>query len=780
MPANAPRNLAIGLTATAVLIVGLVIYLLLKQQTQAQIQTGEYVNIFHQAGSAAERVNALARLFDLGASDPDAPIVARVLFYGELDADQQQALFRDIGRNRQQPGDISSVVGRLTAALNTVPGRQTDADPQLMNAMIQALIGMQRPDDELLIKGLSYWKQGRQHASAAEYQQAITSYDEVIKLNGDIPAPRYDRALVFLALKDYPRALDDLNAVVQTANAMPSYSRRAALDNALVTRVRNARFIDGASIAAIVQALLRGDERLQLALQANQANYPALAEPARAILDDLAARQANQTAAAAPEAATPGSQATAQASSTPTQSAVAGSQSQIAFTSTRDGNSEIYAMNVDGTNQRRLTENAAGDAHPDWSPDGQWIAFETDRDGNDEIYVMNAEGGEVRNLSANPASDLQPAWSPDGSKIVFISDRDGNLELYLMNVDGTQPRRLTTNPGVDVTPVWSPDGRRVAFTAEQNSNREIAVIDADGSNLTILTNHPASDQQPTWSPDGKQIAFSSDRDGNSEIYVMDANGANQRNLTRHPANERFPAWSPDGRQIAFDTDRDGGALDFEIYITEADGTNQRNLSRSPGRDRFPAWSSAGADVATASTQDPLPPPILSSVPTPTPCAAPTAVFAKVWQDDPAIRQALGCPRGRAAIGPTVTQYYPRGTLYWAETQPQIYVLYGAETGTWQRLNIVGDIALQYDCPAGSFMPVRGFGNLLAAHPNVAEKIGRCGATAEEPEKPVGNGAFQRFEGGAILFIAATRSTGQGRVWVLFGDGTFKRVVVAGQ
>src|SRR5438128_9688134 len=94
---------------------------------------------------------------------------------------------------------------------------------------------------------------------------------------------------------------------------------------------------------------------------------------------------------------------------------------QIAFTSLRDGNEEIYVTNADGSGVTRLTNNPASDVAPAWSPDGSKILFGTNRDGNGEVYVMNADGSGPLNLSNNPASEnpdwTSPAWSPDGSKI---------------------------------------------------------------------------------------------------------------------------------------------------------------------------------------------------------------------------------------------------------------------------------------------------------------------------------------------------------------------------
>jgi dipeptidyl aminopeptidase/acylaminoacyl peptidase len=85
-------------------------------------------------------------------------------------------------------------------------------------------------------------------------------------------------------------------------------------------------------------------------------------------------------------------------------------QAQIAFTSIRDGNREIYVMDSDGENQRRLTNNNAEDLRPVWSPDGQRIAFSSERDGSKEIYIMDADGKNASRLTNNNATDGSPDW----------------------------------------------------------------------------------------------------------------------------------------------------------------------------------------------------------------------------------------------------------------------------------------------------------------------------------------------------------------------------------
>jgi len=134
------------------------------------------------------------------------------------------------------------------------------------------------------------------------------------------------------------------------------------------------------------------------------------------------------------------------------------SQAQIAFVSERDWNAEIYVMDADGNNLRKLTNHLASEKSPSWSPDGQSIVFQSDRDGakNSEIYVMDADGNNLHRLTNHPASDGSPSWSPDGQRIAFQSNRDGgkNPEIYVMDANGNNPRNLTNHPAPDYQPDW--------------------------------------------------------------------------------------------------------------------------------------------------------------------------------------------------------------------------------------------------------------------------------------------------------------------------------------
>jgi TolB protein len=264
---------------------------------------------------------------------------------------------------------------------------------------------------------------------------------------------------------------------------------------------------------------------------------------------------------------------------------------QIAFVSDRDGNPEIYVINIDGTGATRLTDHPAGDYAPAWSPDGIRIAFYSERDGNAEIYAINADGSNLKRLTNDPANDYAPAWSPDGKQIAFHSHRyQGAGRIFVMDADGSEVKRLTSPEWDDWSPAWSPDGDQIVFNSSRNNNRDIWLMNADGSKMTNLTRNPADDWWPDWAPDGKHIVFHSDRDDNFEIYTINVKGSGATRLTDHPASDYDPAWSPDAARIAFTSDRCGNR---EVFVMNADGSSPINLTRHTAHDWAPAWSPEG-------------------------------------------------------------------------------------------------------------------------------------------------------------------------------------------
>ena len=271
---------------------------------------------------------------------------------------------------------------------------------------------------------------------------------------------------------------------------------------------------------------------------------------------------------------------------------------QIAFTSTRDGNPEIYIMDADGENQIRLTRHPEEDKMPSWSPDGKKIAFVSMRHGGrNQIYMMDSDGRNVERLT-DGISALHPAWSPDGRAIAYddYENEGEDSKIYLIAPDGTNRRRLAGDiPSHDIEPAWSPDSQRIAFLSSRGIwGNEIYLMDADGANQQRLTRDGWDDRDPAWSPDGRKIAFAVIGDVNSFIVVMNADGTDRRTLPEDmlngvPMANAYPAWSPDGRKIAYYSsivgENKGG-----IHLMTADGKHLKRLGNSrKGHDYDPDW-----------------------------------------------------------------------------------------------------------------------------------------------------------------------------------------------
>jgi TolB protein len=162
-------------------------------------------------------------------------------------------------------------------------------------------------------------------------------------------------------------------------------------------------------------------------------------------------------------------------------------------------------MNADGTGQTRLTNNAAGDYGPRFSPNGQKILFTSFRDdaSGGEIHVMNADGSGSTRLTNDPGKqDAIGRWSPSGATIIWRKDFGGcsSADLWTMNADGSSPATLLCGTGHDGEGTYSPDGTKVAFNTHRDGNGEIYVMNADTTSQTRLTFDPGQDSDIDWGP----------------------------------------------------------------------------------------------------------------------------------------------------------------------------------------------------------------------------------------------------------------------------------------
>jgi dipeptidyl aminopeptidase/acylaminoacyl peptidase len=214
-----------------------------------------------------------------------------------------------------------------------------------------------------------------------------------------------------------------------------------------------------------------------------------------------------------------------------------------------DDRMEIFVSKRDGSNVRRLTDAPGYDAEGSYSPDGKLIVFcslrhaytgtlspedkkklEVDTAYFGDIYLMNADGSNVRRLTTTPGYDGGPFFSPDGQRVIWrrFNEKGDTADVYTMKLDGSDVRRLTDFGAMSWAPYFHSSGEYVIYTANKHgfANFELFIVDALGAKEPVrVTYTDGFDGLPVFSPDGKKLAWTSGRtpEKNSQVFMADWN-----------------------------------------------------------------------------------------------------------------------------------------------------------------------------------------------------------------------------------------------------------------
>lgn len=286
-------------------------------------------------------------------------------------------------------------------------------------------------------------------------------------------------------------------------------------------------------------------------------------------------------------------------SPTPAPTVIGGGNGQIAFASGRNGTTQVWVVNVDGSDPRQITDMPEGACQPDWSPDGMRLVFISPCKKNEDQYrrvgmfIINVDGTGLTPLPSAPGGDFDPVWSPDGTKIAFSSLRNsGRPRIYSMNLADGSVERLSDQYSYDRQPYWSPDGNKLAFVTTQKGPVQIWTMNSDGSNQELFSRSgDAINLHPVWSRDGEVILFTQvSQQRRTPVLVAASYKDGDYTEFRYdqgPAPSKEAKYSPDGLWLVYESWPEGS--NHDIYIMSASGAGMIRLTDAPGDDFDPAW-----------------------------------------------------------------------------------------------------------------------------------------------------------------------------------------------
>lgn len=217
----------------------------------------------------------------------------------------------------------------------------------------------------------------------------------------------------------------------------------------------------------------------------------------------------------------------------------------LAYVSFHSGLPAIYVQTLRTGDQVRVSARSGINSAPSYSPDGTQLAVALSRrDGNVDVYLLNLASQELRRLTDDPAIDTEPTWAADGRSIYFTSDRAGAPQVYRQGLGaGDRARRITFEGSYNARPRVSPDGRELAVVTLDRGAYRIGAVDAERGSLRILSGGQL-DESPSYSPNGADIIYATRERGRGVLAIVSSDGRIQQRLASSAGEVREPAWSP--------------------------------------------------------------------------------------------------------------------------------------------------------------------------------------------------------------------------------------------
>lgn len=246
----------------------------------------------------------------------------------------------------------------------------------------------------------------------------------------------------------------------------------------------------------------------------------------------------------------------------------------IVFESNRDGHWQIYIMDINGNNQKRIINSKANDRRPTWHPYKSIILFESDRSGKSELYTFNLAKGITTKIPIPLKGNKSFAqFAPNGQELVFnYKISDNNFNIYIISVKGRRFKTIINNAHKNMYPRYSPRGGAITYFSRKdtkNKDDEIYVHNIINKDEVRLTRLPIHNFFPTWSNNGLRIAYAtSSEEHKSEIYIMTKNGKGVQRITFNNEEDILPNWSPKDINLLITGVRNGNYQICKILLKE--------------------------------------------------------------------------------------------------------------------------------------------------------------------------------------------------------------------